>query len=340
MKKIVSFLTLSLSFSPLYADYRDDVGYRQLQAEFGAAIPTGKNVMVTQVEATIRGTWLPDPDRAGLLGKQVTDAVNGAPIFNDHATGVARLFYGNTASMASGVSDVTVYSASHWMYDGALRMGEEAVPWVDQGRIVNHSWVGGLVGASSIDALTRTDWLVEEHEMLQVTAMNNGVDDKPLLSSAYNSIAVGRTDGQHTMGSVALDSVYVGGRTRPDLVAPLTEASQATPVVSAAAAMLIEQAHTAAQGEATEISNCDVIYNGERSEVVKAVMMAGADKETSNISNSGQISGYRDSAYRSSNGLDTRFGAGQVNVYNNYHIVAAGEQSSQQEGGQSTVVSS
>ena len=334
MKKTVSCLVLSLSFSSVYADYREDIGYHLLKDELGATIPTGKKVMVTQVEAASNGAWMPDPDKAGSSDKTI---IGGAPVFSQHATGVASLFYGNTGSMASGITHVDIYSAGNWLSDGALRVGEKALPSMGTGRIVNHSWVSDWNAAGSVDALKRTDWLVEEHERIQVTGMNNGTVNVPLLSSAYNNIAVGRTDGKHTMSSVALDSVYSGGRTRPDIVAPLSQVSEATPVISATAAMLIEQAHTAAQGETTEISNCDVIYHGERSEVVKAVMMAGADRKTNNVSHIGQIVDYRSSAYQSSNGLDTRFGAGQVNVYNNYQIIAAGEQNSQQDGGKGTV---
>ena len=337
MKKTFYFLALTVSFSPTYADYRDDIGYRQLQTELGTAIPTGQQVIVTQVEAKVDSSWMPDPDKAGLAGKTVVDEVGRAPGFSYHATGVARLFYGNTGSMASGISQVNLHSADNWLSNGSLRIGDKALPWVGQARIVNHSWVAGMGVANSVDALKRTDWLVEEHEMIQVTGMNNGGIGTPLLGSAYNNIAVGRTDGKHSMGSVALDSVYSAGRVRPDIVAPLGEVSKATPVISAAAAMIIEQAHTAAQGDTKEISNCDVIYHAEHSEVVKAVMMAGADKKTNNISNLGQISDYRDSEYQSHNGLDTRYGAGQVNVYNNYQIVSAGEKNSQQDGGKSTV---
>jgi len=40
---------------------------------------------------------------------------------------------------------------------------------------------------------------------------------------------------------------------------------------------LLEQARNAAQGTTSEISNGENIYNGEWSEVVKAIVMAGAE---------------------------------------------------------------
>jgi len=74
--------------------------------------------------------------------------------------------------------------------------------------------------------------------------MANSPSKNSLLSSAYNMIAVGRTDGGQDFGSDAIDSVYVAGRTRPDLVAPETTTSAATPEVSAVAALLVETAIT------------------------------------------------------------------------------------------------
>ena len=61
--------------------------------------------------------------------------------------------------------------------------------------------------------------------------------------------------------------------------------------------------------------------------------MAGADRETANTSTTANITDYRSVGHQTSNGLDDRFGAGQVNIFNSYHIMAAGEQSSFQAGG-------
>jgi hypothetical protein len=60
--------------------------------------------------------------------------------------------------------------------------------------------------------------------------------------------------------------------------------------------------------------------------VIKAAIMAGADRWTNNISTPSNITDYGDPAYATANGLDTRYGAGQVDVYISYHIIAAGQQ--------------
>lgn len=346
MKQKLFFLSLVLLSSQAYADYRDDIGYTQLQAQLGLATPDGNGVAVTHVEAAIGatdtdvGAWMPDVSTAQFSGKNILD--QSVPLSNGisgHATGVGGLFYGNTLSMASGIVDVDVYSAADWIIDGFLRTGSGLKPLVSDSRVANHSWVGSMkTNENSARVLKRVDWLVEEDEFIQVTAMNNGSSNSSLLGSTFNGIAVGRTDSNHAQGSVALDSDYIAGRTRPDVVAPAGATSSATPIVSAAAVMLIEQAHTAAQGPTSVISNGDTIYNGERSEVIKAVIMAGADRVTQNTATDAQITDYRaDPGSQTVNGLDSRYGAGQLNVNSNYQIMAAGEQDSIQDGGAATV---
>lgn len=346
MKHILIFFTLVVFSTHVFADYRDDIAYTKLQTALSTTTPDGFGVAVTQVEAAIGvtetdlGAWMPDINSSQFSLKTITDlSTPNSNGISGHATGVGSLFYGNSQSMASGIVDIDVYSALDWLKNGFLKTDSNNTPLISNSRIANHSWVGSFdTRVESVNALKRVDWLVEEDEFIQVTAMNNGLNNQPLLGSAFNSIAVGRTDTNHAQGSVALDSVYTSGRTRPDIVAPRNTTSSATPIVSAAAAMLIEQAHTAAQGAVFIINNGEAIYNGERSEVIKAVMMAGADRMTQNTSISDQITDYRvDPANQTANGLDSRYGAGQLNVYNNYQIMAAGEQDSLQDGGTATV---
>ncbi|MBU2568492.1 MAG: hypothetical protein KJ725_00390 [Gammaproteobacteria bacterium] len=340
---VIPFFLLT---APAHADYRDDIGYNQLQSELGINTPDGTGTKVTQVEAAIgagdfnTGSWMPNTVSTQFTGKTIIDqsfpSSNG---ISSHATGVAQLFYGNTSSMAPGIIEVDIYSASNWMQSGFLSAGSTLVPSVSGSRIANHSWVGELANAHDVlDILHRIDWLVDEDEFIQVVGVNNGLVQKPLISNAFNVIAVGRTDGQHEKGTMALDSVYASDRSGHDLVVPFGTTSSATAVVSGAAAMLIEQAQIIAEGPAAVISNGDTIYNGERSEVIKAIMMAGADRATQNFHTIAQITDYRaDAINQAQNGLDVRFGAGQLNVYNNYQIMDAGQQSNMQDGGAATV---
>lgn len=123
--------------------------------------------------------------------------------------------------------------------------------------------------------------------------------------------------------------MYGAGRTRPDVVAPLGNTSSAAPVVSSLAALLVETGHTGAlvlSNGSTSNRAGETIYNAERAETIKAVIMAGADRDTSNLSTGAQILDYRANGHATSNGLDNRYGAGQINVASSHQIIAAGEQ--------------
>jgi hypothetical protein len=63
------------------------------------------------------------------------------------------------------------------------------------------------------------------------------------------------------------------------------------------------------------------------SALVKATLLAGAERVTHNLPTTiANIVDYRsDVSYRTESGLDSRYGAGQLNIYNSYHILAGGE---------------
>lgn len=337
------------------ASYLDDVGFTRLASELGAAAPAGNGVAVGQVEASTVGSpespdypvFAPDTTASQLAGRVFafpgTNGSGTAP--SGHATSVAGRFYGNDA-MASGVTHISAWLANDWLGPDLLDTYGSGSPVVPAARVTNHSWVGtefddvdnGPSGTElTSDALRRVDWLVETHDAIQVVGMNNGTVNQPLLGSTYNAIAVGRTDGIHAQGTVALDAVYTAGRQRPDLVAPLSATSGATPVVASAAALLVEIGHAAQEGQGTSDGQGGLIYDGERSEVVRAALMAGADRVTYNTSTTADITDYRSAGHATDNGLDDRLGAGQLNVYTSHSIIAAGQQDSLEDGGPARV---
>jgi hypothetical protein len=337
------------------ADYRGDIGYTKLQQELGTTTPDGTGIRVTQVEGSTQvngqDAWFPDPASAGFIGKTISNA-SGAPagLYSEHATSVAGSFYGNMRSIAPGVSNITAFSANDWMGGGALLtvIGSGGTrPLSSTSRVANHSYVGSAPGAESY-VLRRVDWLVETDEYLQIVGLGNGAGTSSvaMLGSAYNVIATGRTDGQTQTGSVALDETYTIGRTRPDLVDPSDYTSTAAPRIASAVAMLVQAGHDNAAWSSdpvtTSMSNRAgvLVRNAERSEVIKAVLMAGADRVTHD-STSIDLLNYRgSSADRTSNGLDRRYGAGQLNVRNSYWILASGEQGSTEDGNAASAVTS
>ena len=340
---IVCCVLLCISAS-LHAGYMDDIGFTRLVLEQGSNTPDGSSIHVTQAEASTSEInnppfYLPDWNSAQFSGKTITDMSGLASgTYSSHATSVGTTFYGSTSSIAPGIMLIDAFWANHWLASGFLSPGGDARPLISSSRIANHSWIGDYETLNNSSLLRRLDWVVETDEFIQCVGIRNSASaNQPLLSSAYNVIAVGKSDGLNGIGTVNLDSVYVSGRTRPELVAPKSSSSGATPVVAASAALLMEhgQSNPGLSTDPVEISTSnrsgDTIYNTGRSEVIKAVLMAGADRSTANTSVA-DITDYRvDPVNQTTNGLDSRFGAGQINIYNSFQIVNAGEQNSAED---------
>jgi hypothetical protein len=302
---------------------------------------------VTQVEASTAGSgnpavFLPDAGVAELSSKNIRDRSGSTTgTFSGHATSVGKTFYGDTSSIAPGISTTDAYWADGWLQPHFLRFGDSRKPLSSADRIANHSWIGSTGNlAYDSDILRRTDWVVETDEFIQCVGIkNNSSPNQSLLSGAYNVIAVGKSDGLNGFGTSQIDTEYVSGRTRPEIVAPKSTSSSATPVVAAAAALLVQLGNNnpGLSIDSVEVfmtnRNGDDVFNAGRSEVIKAALMAGADRAASN-SSSADITDYRALPVNQTiNGLDKRFGAGQVNIYNSFHIVAAGEQGSYEDDG-------
>ena len=316
------------------ADWKLDIGYTALQNELGAALPTGAGVKVAQVEASY---GKPDPGIAEFARKTFTLTSPSLSI-SSHATGVGQYFYGNSSSLAPGITDITCYDSTAWRYS-FLQMGT-SVPLVSSSRVANHSYVSSSTSTTNIPYLARLDWIVNRDEYIQVVAMNNGGSNVPLMGSSFNAIAVGLSNGTAAHGSYPLATTPTtpyasGNRTRPDLVAPASATSWATPMVSSATALLVKTGHnggatlsTDPLTQSTTNRNGDTIYNAERSEVVKAALMAGASRKSPNLTNSVTPNGY---TVNTANGLNNIYGAGQLDIYNSYHVIAAGEQNSRED---------
>jgi hypothetical protein len=334
----------------LCADYKDDIGYTRLADELTTALADGNGVAVAHVEAkNSNDHWMPDVSDSQFTGKTIMDKSGGASGTSGHATSVGKIFYGITSSMAPAVTDIDVYEANDWMGLGFLGYGWlydgnpfqpvydiQTSPWTlaAPARVANNSWVGALAAGNDEDLLRRLDFAAWRDEYIQVTPVsNNAGSNNPLLNDAYNSITVGRTDGSHPVGTLALDSVYTADRTCPLIVVPLTSTSSCAPVVASVAALLVEAGRepdrsTDPSAVSTTNRNGDEIFNAERLEVIKAAILAGAQRVTHNTSSTVQITDYRQD---SANGLDQRYGAGQIDVYASYQIVHAGEQNSTED---------
>jgi len=329
------------------AGWQDDVGFTALSAELAQQLPTGDEITVCQVEApTVSdgvATWMPDPDDAAFVGKSIFDE-SRAPdgVYSSHATSVGRLLYGLSTSMAPGIATVHSYSVSHWAQSGGLRFGYSLQPGACECQLANHSWVSSALSTSdrTSELLRRLDWQITRDGQLHVVGLTNtATTTKPLLGSAFNVITVGKTDGEHSPTTVEVDDVYSGGRIRPHLVAPASCSSASVPIVGGGAALLMQTMRDhpdlATDPLATTLTSRsgDIRYNGELPVVLRAILMAGADRFTQN-STDADILDYRlEADTRTDNGLDSRYGAGQLNIQRSYHILMAGEQNSEEDGG-------
>jgi autotransporter-associated beta strand protein len=315
----------------------DPMGYNALQSQLGASMPTGAGIVVEQVEAPPSGTNIHTymPDTSGgtaspFYGKTLTDATGGG-VTSTHATTVGHLFYGvNSGSFAPGITQVDVFEADTWLAGGGLNVGQvgspPTIPDINNPpntppRIINNSWVGTYGTAapgnqSDLDALRRVDYLaipflVSAQGVLVVNAVGNDVrqQEYSLLSGAYNGINVGLTNGQCTYGPTLWGDVP--GRCMTDIVVPQSATSWAAPLVSSAAALLLQAAGGSQYPAAASYPA-----------TVKAILMAGADKNA--------VSRWVRTATQP---LDLHYGAGQLNIQRAYNILAAGEQAYSNTGG-------
>jgi len=333
-----SIASLLIHYSGLlYADYKADIGHTQLANELGASLPRGSNVRVSQSEADTDGVTgapykaIPDVNDSRFTGKTINSITANNNIISGHATSVGSYLYGNTG-MASGITLIDAYEANGWMTGDYLYYGTGWQPPVISNRMANHSWVGNIPDpVVATEILRRIDWVVETDEFLQFVGVRNDyATNKNLVSAAYNTIAVGKIDGIHGISSPTVDNVYVAGRTRTEIVAPISTSSAATPIVAATAALLIETGHSypGSPNVFTTNRNGDKIYNEERSETIRAALLAGADRYTRNQTPNSKdpvdpnlpliitnITDYRPTNNQSIKGLDARDGAGQVNAY-------------------------
>lgn len=305
----ISFCILFFSHS-LHA-YKEAIRYNELSTELslrGIALPDGSGVSVTQVESQFQGNrkYLPNSQDSQFTGKTIIDRTGGGFV-SSHATDVGRLLYGNTQSMSPGIQQIDAYYELDGFTNHSWRTGE---PPEETNPLQNHSWVRWLEesGFDSTTMTLRMDYAAERDSFLPVAGLYNsdyGHQEKPssippVYASIYNGISVGVSDSSHRTGTTQYDGI---GRTKPEIVAPSDFTSFATPMVTSAAAFLID----AADGNSS----------AEDPIVLKATLLAGADKAIST-----------DWDQTTARPIDEVYGAGELDIYESYFIQRAGQQAS------------
>ncbi|XZE19080.1 hypothetical protein SH449x_004390 [Pirellulaceae bacterium SH449] len=309
---IFSWIAISLfSAASIGRDFEDAIGYTRLVSELadeGKTAPNGTGISVGLVEANTSGSqtlhhYLVNSSGAEFTGKTITDLSQITPNgISSHATEVARYFFGNQRSITPGVDNIGLYYANDFI-GNKQAVGSQLNPTVVPFRVLNHSFIANFAAADlplAIQANARMDYTIQRDQFTNVVALNNGTGLLPqIYAQSYNSIVVGRSDGNHSRGVTTINGAH---RTKPDIVAPLNATSYATPVVASTATLL----HSAAQSFG--------FHDAQAPEAMKAIIMAGADKDP-----------FPSWSNTSTRPLDSVFGAGQVNVYNSYRILEGGQ---------------
>jgi hypothetical protein len=290
-----------------------ETGLDALIARVGAGHqPTGAGVRVGQVEAPGPG-YAPDITHPEFAGKSFYFH-SGTPTVSAHATVVGQFYYGLVTGIAPGITDVDSWAASDWLGAGFLNGTSTIPPAIAPCKILNNSWIG----SGSVLYLRKVDAAIDAQGLIICSGVNNGTGplDVPLLSHLYNGIAVGRSDGQHHAGGTLAG--YDGtGRMKPEIVAPAGATSFSTPLVSGAAALLVDTARTYPTLASNPVA--------ERPEVIKAALLAGAHHR-SGWSNGAPTSGPTRGA--TSTPLDALYGVDEVNVNKSHWILTGNVQPS------------
>jgi hypothetical protein len=243
----------------------------------GPRMPRGTGVVTGHVEPSA-GRYTPNATPDHFQG--LTFVLRSGPSEpSGHATGTARVAYSRRTGIAPGVGVVHAYHPQHWMTAGVLRAGTAESPDPGLVRVFNHSWIADDPRHGP-HLLRRVDHLIDQSGSLVVVGVNNGAGNPVphLIGSAYNAIAVGALNGNSSGGYTRIEGE---GRTKPDLVAPGGLTSNATPVVTGAVALLLQQADQLQESQHRRSADGPGIPQHEhatRPEVIKAALLAAAWK--------------------------------------------------------------
>ncbi|MFT3991577.1 MAG: S8 family serine peptidase [Luteolibacter sp.] len=280
-----------------HADWQTEIGLTRLQTLNSDELPTNVSAGLTHVEATESGNYAPDTTSSVFSGKTF-NLKSGTSSTSSHANTVATNFYGTTSCLP-GTSTIDLYTASDWISSGFLNTGTTSTPATETRAVQNHSWIGSSSYDSEI--LSRLDYAIDRDGFVCVVGVNNGTSTTlpNLLCQAYNTISVGLANGGHSAG---LTTLTEADRQKPEIVAPATLTSYATPMVSGAAGLLYSKLTTAYS-----------LTGADRPRVIKALLMASATKNTLSSWSPGSTSP-----------LDAVYGSGELNAYHAYSTLRSG----------------
>lgn len=339
------------------------LGYTTLLgSSLNAPLADGSNVPVAIAETTPTGqnVYYPDTTAGQFAAKTMTPSSTFTQALGSsaHATGVGTRFFGNTTgyssrSVAPNIQNIQMYSYSEFNGSYLLNSSnstDDTLPVLgspNNARVASHAYVTS--DSSPLNYLERLDYLVQRDDFIQVVGNNvYGV-----AGNSLNSIVVVSADGtSQKTATYGTGTPYTAGRSSPVITGPLNGSpSDAIGQVSGVVALLVSRGKTtnsnvtyttaATSAVTAPYSGGDfastihpkdgyLVHSGDTSEVVKAALMAGANRlaaANGTINNPG-ISSY---VVDTTNGLDSHYGAGMVNALNSYKIEDAGETDSKED---------
>ena len=345
------------------------VNVAQVEANFSAS-PTD------QFEAKLSSTSIANPglsityiDFNGTQSTTVGNTYTSNSIHyydteSDHADSVGGYFYGSNG-VAPNVAHIDNYDASYFQSSiiGHASYNNNTKTWnqpttLNNDKVVNQSFINNFPSNSSssyvnnaqaaIDA--QYDNYTNTYNTIFVSAVGNGNLDVEAgtgsrinpPATAYNSIAVGAYPYSSSTTGLGPTS---DGRDAPVIVAPASATSYSTPMVSGAAAIMVQagqnaDGYLAGDGFANQTAYVNAATDNR---TVKALLINGAVKPTG-WTNSYTISGstytYNAPTAITTTPLDPRYGSGVLNVDNSYNNLAAGRVQASAVNNSPTVITS
>jgi hypothetical protein len=262
----------------------------------------GATVRVAHAEAGAPA-WQVNPTVVGqpislFLYRSAAGTTNAFPndlgTESDHANGVGAALYGRPGGVATNVTQVIQFDADYFINSIVAPRAAIGAPLVNQSFIFS---------GSSVSAQQQIDSAYDNYSarsnVLFVSAVGNG-GGVSAPGTAYNGIGVGAYGGGSSVGPTPDN-----GRSKPDLVAPAEVTSFATPLVTGAAALLL-QAGARGDGGADTNAATDM-------RTVKALLLNGALKPA-------------DWNPPAPAPLDARYGAGVLQLFNSWMQLSGGKQ--------------
>jgi len=274
--------------------------------------PTGAGVVVAQIEA-FSGGYVPDPGHAEFAGKTF-NLRSGASSPSSHATTAGRHYFGLITGLSPGPVEIWCWEASHWMSNFLKGTGTIPPLNVWPVKIMSNSWISS--SSSNNKLLRKLDYGISDQGLVVTGGVNNGtgVLSSTMTCHMFNGMAVGRSDGSHRSGVTGF-GIDGPGRMKPEIVAPGTATSWATPLVAGAASLLVETARTDPV--------LSTLPEAERPDLLKGILMCGAEKRAG-WSNGAPATGPERGLTLTP--LDAVFGADEIDVNQSHWILTSGAQ--------------